>query len=234
MSEGKFVSYLRVSTAKQGRSGLGLEAQRKAVEDFLNGGDWRVVKEFVEVESGKKADRPQLAKALRACRLFGAKLVIAKLDRLSRDAHFLLGLEKAGVDFVAADMPHANRLTVGIMAMVADEERRMISARTKAALAAAKRRGVKLGGDRGAQLTAKQRAAGRAVLIERAEARAADLSDIVKELQASGATSLRAIAEGLNTRGIPTARGGKWSSVQVMRVLERLDPFVDGAAVALR
>jgi DNA invertase Pin-like site-specific DNA recombinase len=234
MSEGKFVSYLRVSTAKQGRSGLGLEAQRKAVEDFLNGGNWRVVKEFVEVESGKKADRPQLAKAFQACRLFGAKLVIAKLDRLSRDAHFLLGLEKAGVDFVAADMPQANRLTVGIMAMVADEERRMISARTKAALAAAKRRGVKLGGDRGAQLTAKQRAAGRAVLIERAEARAADLSETVKEVQASGATSLRAIAEGLNTRGIPTARGGKWSSVQVMRVLERLDPFVDGAAVALQ
>jgi DNA invertase Pin-like site-specific DNA recombinase len=197
-----------------------------AIEDFLNGGNWRVVKEFVEVESGKKADRPQLAKAFQACRLFGAKLVIAKLDRLSRDAHFLLGLEKAGVDFVAADMPHANRLTVGIMAMVADEERRMISARTKAALAAAKRRGVKLGGDRGARLTAKQRAAGRAVLIERAAARAADLSEIVKELQASGATSLRAIAAGLDERGIPTARGGKWSSVQVMRVLERLDPFV--------
>ena len=232
MSEGKFVSYIRVSTAKQGRSGLGLEAQRKAVEDFLNGGNWTVVKEFVEVESGKKADRPQLAKAFQACRLFGAKLVIAKLDRLSRDAHFLLGLEKAGVDFVAADMPHANRLTVGIMAMVADEERRMISARTKAALAAAKRRGVKLGGDRGARLTAKQRAAGRAVLIDRAEARAADLADTVKELQAAGCESLRAIAAGLDARGIPTARGGKWSSVQVMRVLERLGPFVDGAGVS--
>ena len=104
-----------------------------------------LVKEFVEIESGKKADRPQLMKAFQACRVFGAKLVIAKLDRLSRDAHFLLGLEKAGVDFVAADMPQANRLTVGIMAMVADEERRMISARTKAALAAAKARGVQLG-----------------------------------------------------------------------------------------
>jgi hypothetical protein len=113
MAEGKFVSYLRVSTARQGRSGLGLEAQRKAVDDFLNGGDWRVIKEFVEVESGKKADRPELMKAFQACRLFGAKLVIAKLDRLSRDAHFLLGLEKAGVDFVAADMPQANRLRTG-------------------------------------------------------------------------------------------------------------------------
>jgi DNA invertase Pin-like site-specific DNA recombinase len=172
MSEGKFISYIRVSTAKQGRSGLGLEAQRKAVADFLNGGNWQIVKEFVEVESGKKADRPQLAKAFQAGRIFGAKLVIAKLDRLSRDAHFLLGLEKAGVDFVAADMPHANRLTVGIMAMVADEERRMISKRTKEALAAAKRRGVKLSGYRGTTLTAKAREAGRAVLVEQAKARA--------------------------------------------------------------
>ena len=155
MAEGKFVSYLRVSTARQGRSGLGLEAQRQAVEDFLNGGNWQLVKEFVEVESGKKADRPQLAKAFQLCRLIGAKLVIAKLDRLSRDAHFLLGLEKAGVDFVAADMPQANRLTIGIMAVMAQHEREMISERTKAALAAAKRRGVKLGGDRGARFTAK-------------------------------------------------------------------------------
>ena len=220
MTEGKFISYLRVSTERQGRSGLGLEAQRKAVEDYLNGGNWRVIKEFVEVESGKKADRPQLAKAFQACRVFGAKLVIAKLDRLSRDAHFLLGLEKAGVDFVAADMPHANRLTVGIMAMVADEERRMISARTKAALAAAKARGVKLGGDRGVRLTAKARAAGRAVQQEEARNRAADLMPIIKELQVAGFESLRAIAAGLEERGIPTARGGKWSSVQVARLLE--------------
>src|SRR5918997_3302817 len=149
MSETRFVSYLRVSTDRQGRSGLGLEAQRKAVDDFRNGGRWKLIAEFVEIESGKWEDRPKLAEALALCRLHRATLVIAKLDRLSRDAHFLLGLEKAGVDFIAADMPHANRLTVGIMAMVADEERRMISARTKAALAQAKARGVKLGGDRG-------------------------------------------------------------------------------------
>jgi DNA invertase Pin-like site-specific DNA recombinase len=128
-AEGKWVSYLRVSTGHQGRSGFGLEAQRTAVADYLNGGSWELAKEFVEVESGKNSDRPVLAEAIKACRLYGAKLVIAKIDRLCRDAHFLLGLEKAGVDFVAADMPAANRLTVGIMAMVADEERRMIGSR---------------------------------------------------------------------------------------------------------
>jgi DNA invertase Pin-like site-specific DNA recombinase len=233
MAEGKFVSYLRVSTARQGRSGLGLEAQRQAVEDFLNGGNWRLVKEFVEVESGKKTDRPELAKAFKACRIYGAKLVIAKLDRLSRDAHFLLGLEKAGVDFVAADMPQANRLTVGIMAIIAEDERRRISERTKAALAAAKRRGVKLGGDRGARLTAKARAAGRAALQAKARARAADLAPTIAELQADGADSLRAIAAGLEERGIPAARGGKWSAVQVARLMEAAGRPFNGASANL-
>jgi DNA invertase Pin-like site-specific DNA recombinase len=219
MAEGKFVSYLRVSTARQGRSGLGLEAQHKAVEDYLNGGNWKLVKEFVEVESGKKAERPQLEKAFQLCRLIGAKLVIAKLDRLSRDAHFLLGLEKAGVDFVAADMPHANKLTIGIMAVMAQHEREMISERTKAALAAAKRRGVVLGGFRGRTFTAKDYKTSTAVRREQAARRAADLTPIVKELQASGCESLRAIAEGLDERGIPAARGGTWSAVQVARLL---------------
>jgi DNA invertase Pin-like site-specific DNA recombinase len=224
MSEGKFVSYLRVSTARQGRSGLGLEAQRKAVDDFLNGGDWGVIKEFVEVETGKKADRPELMKAFQACRLFGAKLVIAKLDRLSRDAHFLLGLEKAGVDFVAADMPQANRLTVGIMAMVADEERRMISARTKAALAQAKKRGTKLGGYRGAKITALIRQAARAAVKARTDAREVDLAPVICELKSSGITSLGGLARALTERGIATARGGShWSAVQVARVLSRPD-----------
>jgi DNA invertase Pin-like site-specific DNA recombinase len=145
MAQGKFVSYLRVSTDKQGRSGLGLEAQRKAVEDFLNGGRWTLLEEFVEVESGSRDGRPKLAEGLALCRLHGATLVIAKLDRLSRDAHFLLGLQKANVKFVAADMPEANEMVVGIMAVVAQAERKMISARTKAALAAAKARGRVLG-----------------------------------------------------------------------------------------
>jgi DNA invertase Pin-like site-specific DNA recombinase len=146
----RFVAYYRVSTAQQGRSGLGLEAQREAVRLFLTGRAGELAEEFTEVESGKHhLTRPQLARALDACRLTGAVLVIAKLDRLSRDAHFLLGLEKAGVAFVAADMPNANRLTVRLMAVIAQEEREMISARTKAALAAAKARGTKLGGNRG-------------------------------------------------------------------------------------
>jgi DNA invertase Pin-like site-specific DNA recombinase len=235
MAEGKFVSYLRVSTARQGRSGLGIEAQRKAVEDFLNGGSWLLVKEFVEVESGKKAERPQLEKAFQLCRLIGAKLVIAKLDRLSRDAHFLLGLEKAGVDFVAADMPQANRLTIGIMAVMAQHEREMISERTKAALAAAKRRGVRLGGFRGVRFTAKHVKAAVAARQDKAAQRAADLGPIVKELQAAGFESLRAIAAALEDRGIPAARGGKWSAVQVARLLDNAGlqrPF-EGASVGV-
>lgn len=222
MAEGKFISYLRVSTARQSRSGLGLEAQRTAVTDYLNGGSWTVCGEFVEVESGKSdANRPQLQKAIQACRIYGAKLLIAKFDRLSRDAHFLLGLEKAGIEFVATDNPHANRLTVGIMALVADEERRAISARTKAALAAAKARGVKLGGDRGVIPTAEAQAKGGAAVKTKAMERAADLLPVIAEIRAAGATSLRQVANALNARSIPTARGGSWSPSQVLRVERR-------------
>src|SRR5215218_2974280 len=179
MAEGAFVAYYRLSTERQGRSGLGLEAQRKAVEDFLNGGNWRLVAEFTEIESGKHSDRPALAKALQACRPRRAKLIIAKLDRLSRDAHFLLGLEKAGVDFVAANIPTANRLTAGIMAMVADEERRLISKRTKEALAAAKARGVQLGGNRGTIISDKAREISRKARLTASEARAVDLAPVI-------------------------------------------------------
>ncbi|WP_456680038.1 recombinase family protein [Bradyrhizobium sp. USDA 3311] len=223
MADGKWISYLRVSTDRQGKSGLGIEAQRNSVSEYLNGGEWSLVKEYVEIESGKRTDRPMLAEAIKACRAHKARLVIAKLDRLSRDAHFLLGLEKAGIDFVAADMPNANRLTVGIMAMVAEEERRMISKRTKDALAAAKRRGKKLGGDRGVVPTKRARALAADALKARADSRAADIAPIVAELQAAGRLSLRDIAKGLNEAGIPTARGqGKWSAIQVRRVMARM------------
>ena len=222
MAEGRFVSYLRVSTERQGRSGLGLEAQRKAVEDFLNGGSWKLIAEFVEVESGKRDDRPRLAEALALCRLHNAVLVIAKLDRLSRDAHFLLGLQKAGVRFVAADMPEANEMVVGIMAVVAQAERKMISARTKAALAAAKARGKQLGNPGNLRNQDAGRVRGRIRRTAMVQERTKDLVPIIADIQAAGAASLRQIAAGLDARGIPTARGmQRWSAVQVKRVMER-------------
>src|SRR5262249_15520042 len=150
--------------------------------------DWQVAGEFTEVETGKRADRPELAKAFAACRLHRATLVIAKLDRLARNAHFLLGLRDSGIDFVAADMPNANRLTVGIMAMVAEDEAERISARTKAALAAAKKRGTVLGGFRGKVPTAKHRALSAKVVKEHADARARDLAPVFEEMRAAGLT----------------------------------------------
>lgn len=228
MSQGKFVSYLRVSTSAQGRSGLGLEAQREAVRAFLEtrGGQEALVEEVQEVESGKRSDRPNLAEALRLCRLHRATLVIAKLDRLSRDAAFLFNLEadlkRMNLRFVAADMPDANELTIHIMAVVAQAEREMISARTRAALQAAKARGVKLGGTKTPVASAGARGRQNSIVVrqERAQERAGDVSKIIEELRASGLTSLRQIAKGLNGRGIPTARGGEWSAVQVDRVMK--------------
>ena len=225
MAHGKFVSYLRVSTKRQGASGLGLEAQRKSVEDFLNGGRWKLVAEFKEVESGRNTERVELDKALSACRLHGATLLVAKLDRLARDAHFLLGLQKANVDFVACDMPAANRLTVGILAMVAEEEARAISARTTAALAAAKARGVKLGNPRNLTQKARRKGNGQSYKVRAASAarRAQDMAPTIAEIQAEGVSSLAQIAAELNNRKIPAPRGGTWQAVQVSRVLARLN-----------
>jgi DNA invertase Pin-like site-specific DNA recombinase len=151
---GRFVAYYRVSTDKQGQSGLGLEAQREAVMNYLNGGTWTLVAEHTEVESGKRNARPELEKALAACRRHKAKLVIAKLDRLSRNLHFITSVMESGVEFIACDNPHANKLTIHILAAVAEHEREAISERTKAALAAAKARGVKLGNPRLAEARA--------------------------------------------------------------------------------
>ena len=219
---GKFVSYLRVSTKRQGESGLGLEAQRAAVEGFLNGGRWRLVEEHVEVESGKDdRNRPALHRALEACKVYGATLVIAKLDRLSRDAHFLLGLQKANVKFVAADMPEANEMVVGMMALVAQAERRMISERTRAALAAAKRRGVKLGNPtrRPPRATAASRARGAATNAAAAQAFAERLRPALAEL---AELSANAAAAELDRRGFATARGGKWTARSIIDVRARL------------
>jgi DNA invertase Pin-like site-specific DNA recombinase len=219
---GKFVSYLRVSTKRQGESGLGLEAQREAVAVWLNGGDWTLVEEHVEVESGRRNDRPELEKAFAACRAYNAKLVIAKLDRLSRDAHFLLGLQKAGVEFIAVDMPHANRLTVGVMALVAEQEREAISQRTKAALAAAKARGTKLGKPKGTPVPRSDvgRINGQKANAANAQAFAERLRPILDQFSGKSAN---AAAQELNQRGYATARGGQWSATQVIAIRKRLE-----------
>ncbi|GLI94978.1 recombinase family protein [Methylocystis echinoides] len=223
MAQGNFVAYLRVSTAKQGQSGLGLDAQQRAVESYLNGGDWSLVATFVEIESGKRDDRPKLQEALEACKLYGATLVIARLDRLSRDAHFLLGLLKSGVKFVCCDMPQADSFMVGIMAQLAQKERELISERTKAALQSAKARGVKLGGDRGTfqEVAIAGRVKGNEAIVREADERAERLSKLIGELQGRG-LSLNAIARELDQRGIPSARGGRWTATSVRNVLRRL------------
>jgi DNA invertase Pin-like site-specific DNA recombinase len=215
---GKFVAYYRVSTDQQGTSGLGLEAQRASVKTYLDGGPWRLVAEHTEVESGKRADRPELAKALLACRKHKAKLIIAKLDRLSRNLAFIATLMDSGVEFIAVDNPHANKLTIHILAAVAQHEREAISERTKAALAAAKARGKKLGGPR---LAAARRASVKARSAA-ADAFAANVRPIIEQIRASGVGSLRGVARALNARGVRTARGGsEWTAVQVSDVLKR-------------
>ena len=221
-----FVGYLRVSTSKQGRSGLGLEAQQEAVNAHIRREGGELLTQYVEVESGKKGtdSRPQLAKALEHCRLTGATLIIAKLDRLSRDAHFLLGLQRSSVFFVCADMPQANELTVGIMALVAEEERKAISRRTKEALAAAKARGVKLGCPKGAaHLRQYGNTAGVAAVKAKADEHAEALRETVAEIQAAGITTSNGIAGELNRRHIATPRGGKWHPTSVMRLFTRLE-----------
>lgn len=223
--QGRFVAYYRVSTAGQGRSGLGLEAQRETVRGFLNGGDWHLVAEYTEVETGKRNDRPELAGALAQCRMTGATLIVAKLDRLARDTRFLLtvheGSGEAGVVF--CDLPALPAGPVGKfmltqMAAVAELEAGLIGQRTKAALAAAKARGVPLGGWRGGPKVNPED--GRRTLAARADAFAGSVGPIVRELR-NGGLSLRQIGAELTRRGIRTARGGAWSADAVRSVLER-------------
>jgi DNA invertase Pin-like site-specific DNA recombinase len=225
MAEGRFVSYLRISTDKQGRSGLGLEAQRKAVTDYLDGGRWELIAEFVEVESGRSSDRPELVKALARCRVMGATLIVANVSRLTRSVAFLSRLIEAGVEVRFCDLPRiegpTGRFMLQQMAAVAELEAGLIGERTRKALAAARARGVKLGTPGNLRNGDAGRAMGRAARTKLADERAIDLAPIITDLRVTGATSLRAIAAGLNARAIPTARGGAWSAVQVKRVLER-------------
>jgi len=221
----KIVTYIRVSTDKQGRSGLGLEAQRAAIAAYAKTSGAVTVAEYQEVESGTNNARHELQKALKHARVTGAKLVIAKLDRLSRNAAFLLNLQESGVDFVACDMPEANALTVGIMAVMAQAEAKAISERTKAAMQAAKARGKTFGNPNGA---AALRRAGRGntasvqTIKERANARATDLADVLEDLDMKGFKTLQAQANELNRRGIKTARGGRWHASSVSNLRRRL------------
>lgn len=222
-----YVSYLRVSTEKQGRSGLGLEAQREAVAQYIRGGDWKLIQEYVEVESGKERERPELSEAMALCKATGATLVVAKIDRLTRDAAFLLSLRDSGVDFVAADMPDANRLTVGIMALIAEQEREAISKRTKAALAAAKARGQQLGAyakdDKtkfvGRIGTSEDAATARQARTEKYRTIAVQKALLLSRYDPAQQLSLRAIAERFNQDGVSTVSGrGVWSANSVRRL----------------
>jgi DNA invertase Pin-like site-specific DNA recombinase len=206
----QFVAYYRVSTDRQGRSGLGLEAQQAAVRGYI--GAVAPIAEFTEIETGKRNDRPQLKQALALCRKRKARLVIAKLDRLSRNLAFIATLMDSGVEFVAVDNPHANRLTLHILAAVAEHERHMIADRTKAALQAAKARGIRLGQNGADRLAPAYRAAA----IERAR----QLAPVLAELKSTG-MSVRRMAAELTARGIPTPNGAKWHSQTVRRMLDR-------------
>ena len=231
MAQGKFASYLRVSTDHQSKSGLGPEAQREAVTQYLNGGNWDLVEEVVEVESGRKNHRPALEKAIRLCNALGATLVVAKFDRLSRDAHFLLGLQKSGVKFVAADNPDANELTVGILAIVAENEARAISQRTKAALEAAQARGQVLGlyskddktkfvGRTGTREDCLKAAAGKKA---KADETAQRMRQFIEDCGMSPEAPAKALARFLTERGVQTPSGCStvWQATTVQRLKAR-------------
>ncbi len=227
MANGKFVSYLRVSTSRQGKSGLGLDAQREAVATYLNGGSWRLVGEVVEVESGRQNDRPTLVEALALCRAHRACLVVANVSRLTRSVAFLSKLLESEVEIRFVDLPKIEGATGKIMlqqmASVAELEADMIGERTKKALAAAKARGVKLGGFRGRAGTAEDTARARKAHTAKASAHAASLAPIFARLDPDGSLSLRALAAKLTAEGLPTPAGAAvWTAMTAARVKARL------------
>jgi DNA invertase Pin-like site-specific DNA recombinase len=226
MANGKFVAYYRVSTDRQGKSGLGLDAQQKAVADYLNGGDWTLVGQFTEIESGRSNDRRELEAALQLCRAHRAALVVANVSRLTRSVAFLSKLLAADVEIRFVDLPAiegaTGRFLLHQMASVAELEAGMISDRTRKALAAAKARGVKLGGFRGRAGTADDTAKAREARSAKAAGHASSLAPIIARLDPEGAMSLRQLAAALTAEGLPTAAGAtKWTAAQVARILVR-------------
>ncbi|MFD1555402.1 recombinase family protein [Paraburkholderia silviterrae] len=221
MAQGQFIAYYRVSTARQGMSGLGLDAQREAVARYLNGGEWELMGEFTETETGKGANplekRPQLRAALELCKRRGATLIIAKLDRLARNVAFIAGMLESKVKFVACDMPDANELTVHIMAAFAEHEAKRIGERTRDALAAAKARGVRLGVAGPANLKPNLEAR-----KESADAFAGKLAGLIVGFRARSLTQ-RAMVSELNALGIKAPNGGEWHRGQLCRLLSRID-----------
>ena len=216
------VAYARVSTARQGRSGLGIEAQRASIARFAETEGYAIVREFVEVETGKGADaldrRPELSAALADARKLKCAVLVAKLDRLSRDVHFISGLMAHRVAFLVAELgPDVDPFILHLYAALSEKERAMISVRTKHALAAAKARGVVLGGPKLAQA----RVVAQAAIKTNADKHASNVLPLIREAQKHGATSLRDIADALNARGVSTARGGKWYAQSVKNMLER-------------
>jgi len=222
MASKRFIGYVRVSTAKQGHSGLGIEAQREALERFAASEGFQILRVFVEVETGKGSDaldrRPQLAAALSEARRQRCSVAVAKLDRLSRDVHFISGLMAHRVPFVVAELgPDVDPFILHLFAALAQKERAMISARTKAALAAAKARGVTLGSPE----LPKARKNAVTTIKALADQHAANVVPIIREIRRAGATSLHQIADALNARGITTPRGGQWYASSVRNVLAR-------------
>jgi DNA invertase Pin-like site-specific DNA recombinase len=225
MVNGNFVAYYRTSTSRQS---LGIDAQKAAVVRFLNGGNWKLVGEFEEHESGKNDARPELAKAINLCKKTGARLIVAKLDRLSRDVHFISGLQKAGISFVCADMPEMDEFTVHIFAAMAQRERKLVSARTRDGLQALKMRGITKTGKvyvagnpmNGTEEQTTRAAAGRS---KKADEHARSIKADIEFWQKQGFTTLKGLAEVLTRAKVPTSRGETtWDATQVKRVLERL------------
>jgi DNA invertase Pin-like site-specific DNA recombinase len=217
----RYVAYYRVSTQKQGKSGLGLDAQRKMVSDFIAGNGGELVSEFTEVESGKINTRPELLAAMKQADLVGGKLLVGKLDRLSRDLHFITSLQKSRVDFVVCDLPGCDSFTINIYGALAQREREMISARTKAGLQAAKARGQKLGTNNlPPELQQVASAKGVTVIKQNADTFASKVITVIEGMLSQG-KSLRAIARELNSLGVLTSRGKEWTATAVKNVIER-------------